>query len=405
MRATGLPTAQRLLGTADDVEEVAEPVAEAAPARPAPRPRPGLAGRRAHQVLDGVEGDPGHDEVVGDDRQRLVGDALQLGVATVEREHRGAELAGVPRPLEQALRRGLLRDDEHRLAAARRLEPLRGSPTGAAGASSGTCHRTRVGSQLGDAGDAGLVGEVGREVPGLLVGSPDHEQPAAVSWCDGASSGRRSGCGRPRRSSRAARAARRPAGRPWPHRAGRGIGLGGSEDERSRACRPARPARRRPSSSSACSAGRASRAAASPYASRPSANASCSGRGTPSRAAAIAAEVGHGVTGASQRRLRRVPPTSSSSPCPWEGHRELLASLGGRSSPARSSSTASTRSASTSRAPTRWRSPRARRRSRPRRCSRGPASSVRSTTSVPSCCSTSSVDVVRHRRARRRRRP
>ena len=93
-----------------------------------------------------------------------------------------------------------------------------------------------------------------------------------------------------------------------------------------RACRPAGRCPTSPTPWSASSAGPASRAAASPSASPLAGQRVVLGSARRARAAAVAAEVGHGVTGRRTPTARRRR-TSSSSPCPGRVTATLLAAL------------------------------------------------------------------------------
>jgi NADPH-dependent F420 reductase len=112
------------------------------------------------------------------DDELLVRQALQVAVAAVDGEERGADPTGVGQPLEQVLGGVVRRDDEQRLTASRGLDPVESDGQ--------MLRRTRwwrpadQGRRQGrDAGEARLVVEVRGEVP-RFVRRRTHEQQAVA---------------------------------------------------------------------------------------------------------------------------------------------------------------------------------------------------------------------------------
>src|SRR5690606_4182882 len=109
------------------------------------------------------------------DGQRLVGEAPQLPVAALQGEDGRAGAARVVHPLQQRDGRVVLGDDEQRLPAARRLQPLQPDAQ----------VRRRVlrrlpahqrGGEAGGPAEAALVVQGGRQVPRVVAGRADQQQ-------------------------------------------------------------------------------------------------------------------------------------------------------------------------------------------------------------------------------------
>ena len=111
------------------------------------------------------------------DRHRLVGQRVELGIARIQREDRGPGPPRVVDPLEQRDRRRRRRHDEQRLAAPGGFQPLQADPkVGRRALRHLPADQRR--HQLGDPGEPAFLVQVSGEVPGLLVGGADQQEPA-----------------------------------------------------------------------------------------------------------------------------------------------------------------------------------------------------------------------------------
>ena len=165
-----------------------------------------LARGRAHQVRDDVEFRD-HDPLSRRSwhPQTLVGKALELGVAGIEREYGGADPACIGHPFEQLFRCGVRRDDENRLASSDLFQSLQPD-----------CQmRRRVGRRRPphqhrrepwQIRPARFVVEMRGEVPRLLCRGADQQQSARPRAVRGATPDRTIGCVRPIRYPPAGRA-------------------------------------------------------------------------------------------------------------------------------------------------------------------------------------------------------
>ena len=110
------------------------------------------------------------------DGQRLVGEAPQLPVAAVQREDGRAGAARVVDPLQQRDGRVVLGDDEQRLAAARRLQPLQPDAQVRRRVRPAASSAPAWGRAPGGRAEPALVVEVGRQVPRVVAGRADQQQ-------------------------------------------------------------------------------------------------------------------------------------------------------------------------------------------------------------------------------------
>ena len=111
------------------------------------------------------------------DGHRLVGQRVELGIARIQREDRGPGPPRVVDPFEQRDRRRHRRHDEQRFTAPGGFQPLQADPQVSRRAL-GHLPADQRGHQLGDPGEPALLVQVSGEVPGLLVGRSDQQEPA-----------------------------------------------------------------------------------------------------------------------------------------------------------------------------------------------------------------------------------
>jgi hypothetical protein len=106
-----------------------------------------------------------------------VGQSIELRIALIERKDRGPIPPRVADPLEERDRRGGRRHDEDRLAPPCRFQPLQAnSQVGRRVLGNLPAHKR--GRQLGYPGQPAFLVQVRGEVPRLLGGRADKQQPS-----------------------------------------------------------------------------------------------------------------------------------------------------------------------------------------------------------------------------------
>ena len=143
-----------------------------------------VGGGGADEVLDDLERLRGVEQLgcgaaaterTGRDVEVLVGQPGHVGVAAVHGEQRRPRAAGVGEPLQQVLVGVVGRHDQQGRGPAGGAEPVQPDREVRGSAVRHVVPHQR-GHELGDAGPAGVLGQVGREVPGLVLLGADQQQ-------------------------------------------------------------------------------------------------------------------------------------------------------------------------------------------------------------------------------------